>query len=501
MKKLNLIAASVAALAAGMANAGSISATPNTFAVENFGGDNTSGAQAAIKVQPGALAYNFSTITAVNAGASVYFTVRLSGGLFNGTPSTSAFVFGGSTNNTISVLGVSSDKTTALVQAQASTSGNGLTLGLGAFTFAPGTATTDVVNSVATALGTVGGQVTATIGVTTTAPSSYEGSDTQATVDGPLASGAVAVSAAAEKSAVSAESSQTTKIDLIQSPAGSKFTSGTGVALGSVTFTDKATNATSGPAFQAKTATASYTLANGGQNLANTAVKVKVTPSVGTFPLTSSLGLVTGTSAAVCATYTGGGTAITTSNATSAITLSGGAAVSGTTIYVCMSAPGVDSNNVQQLMAPLTATLAATVTPGTNTDLIPTATGTGYALVYNGSTYTTNTYFPAAIGTYGYSTYTRVVNTGGVTANVSGSFVNGTTGSTGTAAVIVSNLAPGAAVLLNNADVEAAIGVSPALNDRPRLKVTAPTNGLVVQNYVQSPNGTFTEVSAQQAQN
>jgi len=272
MKKLNLIAASAALLVTGLANAGSLTAATSggtVFAAENFGGGTSASAQNALGIKPGSITYSTSGITAVNAGSSVYFTVRLAGGLFGATPVASDFSFGGSTSNAIGTITVSSDKTTVLVQATANTS-NGVTLGLGAFSYTPsGTGTSAEINNVSSTLATVGGQVTATVGMTTTAPSSIEASTAQTTVDLPLASAVVAVSAAAESGAVSGTNTAGTKIDLTVSPAGSKFTgAATSVALGSVTFTDVTgtqSNITTG---------ADYTLASG-----STAASTPASPS------------------------------------------------------------------------------------------------------------------------------------------------------------------------------------------------------------------------------
>ena len=68
--------------------------------------------------------------------------------------------------------------------------------------------------------------------------------------------------------------------------------------------------------------------------------------------------------------------------------------------------------------------------------------------------------------------------------------IDETTGVAGTAAVLVPALASGGAATLNATEIEAALGTM-ADTARPRIRITAPTNGMDVQTYVFNPNGNF----------
>ena len=66
-----------------------------------------------------------------------------------------------------------------------------------------------------------------------------------------------------------------------------------------------------------------------------------------------------------------------------------------------------------------------------------------------------------------------------------------------TSAVIIPSLSAGAVKNLTAADIEAALGTQ-AETARPRLRITAPSNSLTVQNMLFTPNTSFTNNSAQQ---
>lgn len=63
----------------------------------------------------------------------------------------------------------------------------------------------------------------------------------------------------------------------------------------------------------------------------------------------------------------------------------------------------------------------------------------------------------------------------------------------------VVTLKPGASKTIHGSDIEAALGVTLAAGARPRLRVTAPTTGLTVQNMLITSGG-FTNNSSAQGQ-
>jgi hypothetical protein len=441
----------------------------------------------------------------------MYFTVRLTGGKFvaTKTPAFGDFTFGGvtcitevtdlSTNlNPSCAATLSTDLTTFQVKVT-SISTVTTTLGLGALIWRPAAGSIDNVN---TTLATAGGVVTASIGVVTAAPASGDLQSTvaQSTIDSPLATGTIAAS----KSAITASagtSAYAGKIDLTASPAGSSFTTTntTGdklpyAILGTYKFTDVA----SSTAGTAKTQSTPYTLAKGSQETVNTGATVTITPTVGVFPIGSVMALNTAadcqSATAVGATTGSGAVAFTTATQGTAKTLSTTTAVTtGTDYFVCLTKPSTGNT-----AAPLTATISAVVKPASGIDLIATASATGYALSYNGSTIDTNAFWGSAVSAAGYSSYVRVINTGSVAAAVSMAYIDPTTGAAGTSAVVITSLAAGTSKMLTAKEIETAVGASPFGYSAGRLRVTAPTNGMKTQSFLQTATGAPQEVSGAQ---
>jgi hypothetical protein len=128
-----------------------------------------------------------------------------------------------------------------------------------------------------------------------------------------------------------------------------------------------------------------------------------------------------------------------------------------------------------------------------------TATGALYNLGSNGALVDVRVMTTSS--TTGWSTVLRIINSGQVSAPVSASYVlaDGTTQGSG---IIVSNLAPGATAMIASKDVETALGVTlPATGNPPRLRISAPTDSLRVQAWVQQPNGAwFMGTPAQEAE-
>jgi len=485
MKKLNLICASIAVLCASAASAGTLTtAVPNgtLFAVENFGGSTSASTDAIV---PGAITYSMTNITAVNSGATVYFTVRLTGGKFAAAPAFSTFSFAGlacgngfaaaAVGTPGCVVALSADKTTVLVSVRTAES---YTLGLGAFTYTPAAGNIDSVN---TSLAAAEGTVSATVGLTTSAPASYEFADAQGTVDAPLASAVIAKAKTAITGTVEATSS-TVKIDLTAAGgAGTAFTAGANgkAVLGDVRFKDASGTQ------NVRAGNADYTLANNNGG-ANTGVVVTVTPGTGekfpegsSFVLNSAVDCAGGTDLATTVAPAGN---VTAANASTARTLTTTVAVAhDTPVFVCLGAPGAGKT-----ATPLQATLSATVTPQTTKDLIASVTGTGYALAYNGSSVDVLTYWPGKLDAYNYKGYLRITNTGSVPANVSLAHVGVDDGVIGTAKVIIAALLPGQSKLMSTKDIDAIVGANPSNLESGRARVTAPTNGLRVQSLLQT---------------
>lgn len=491
MKKLNLICASIVALVgAAPAFAGVASSTANIVATENFGG-STSAAGDTVAASP--VNFSLTSIAAVNNGATVYFTVRLTGGVFAQTPASNQFQFAGVTCAATVTAGTtpgcvvtrSTDNSTILVTV---TSHASLTLGLGAFQYTPVVADISGVN---TTLASAGNSVTASIGIQTVAPSSIELTAAQTTIDAPIGSAAIVTSQRGINGAVAA-SSYTGQINLTATPAGSDYTTAGYAILGQVTFTNATSAANQRGTGSAAVAAVPYTLAAGSGNAANTGATVTVTPGSGqSFPIGAQLSLSTSNT---CASIFGTSqtAAFTAANAGQprTITATGAAIVTATPYYVCMTAPSTGNT-----ATPIQATIAATVTPASTKDAIATASGTGYNLQYNGSNVLVNTYWPAALAPFNFTGYLRVTNTGSVPAAVTATHLLPSTGAAGNAGVIIASLAAGQTVLLTSAQVEQVLGASPFGLNAARLRVTAPTNGLRVQSLLQFNNGNLVEFS------
>lgn len=507
MKKLSLICASIAVLCGGVANAGTLTAATSggiPFAVEMFGGSFA----ATDDIVPAVITYSSGTAGGIvmSAGGVLYYTVRLAGGTFKAAPLGTALTgtalnAGAVGNGVVSTPAVlSTDKTTATWTITYTAAG---TLGVGAtFIYTPaGLAAATSITGVKTALGTVGGKVTATASLsavtpvvvapsTTTAPNT--GTSQASDLDGPIGTADMAVSVQGIATAVSNLPGYTGRIDLTASTPGSDFallaSPGTPVVakLGSVTFTNRAT---AGNSYDGTT------LVNVNAAKTATSTTIVVTPGSGqAFPVGSVLSV--SSTGDQCVTRVGANSAFTAATSTAASTLTVPAAnvVTATAIEICLTKPS--TGNVAAPITPsITAALNAVAIDAKAGST--TATGTGYALILNGSQIDVKTYFPKAMITLGYTSHVRVVNTGTVSAAISGAFIgaDGVAGSPGTLATAV---APGGSVMLSSAQVETVLGARADRLERPRLRISAPTNSMQVQYYIVNPSGSITEVSAQQ---
>ncbi len=118
-----------------------------------------------------------------------------------------------------------------------------------------------------------------------------------------------------------------------------------------------------------------------------------------------------------------------------------------------------------------------------------TASGGLYNLTSNGVQIDVRVMTTAA--TTGWNTVLRLINTGSIAAPVTATYLN-TDGTVGASGQIVANLVPGATAMVSAAQVETALGVSLAASGNPpRLRISAPSNSMRVQAWVQTPNGAW----------
>lgn len=475
MKKLNLICASIAVLCASVANAGTLTTAGSVFATQNFGATfpETGGGSVVV---PGAVTYSLSTITAVNAGATVYFTVRLSGAKFVAAPLSTRFSFAGQqAGDDITDVILSNDRTTVEVAVTALGSVN---IGLGAFSYTPDTVDID---SAGATLATAGGKIEVSIGLTTLAAAdtaALNATNALSTLDTPLPTATLATSASAITGSVTAlpADGNGVQIDLTSTPPGSDFTFGNDgqASLGTVRFT----NVTGRQAI-ATNAGVDYTVAT-----SNGGFTVTVTPGAGqSFPIGTALSLHAGVSCErPVANTTGSGTiAFTAGTASTAKVLTTTTVIdSGTEYSVCLSDP-----TAVNVARPITVSLAATTVPAEPTAAAVAASGTGYALDYNGSVVDVLTYWPGALDAFSYKGYLRITNTGAVSAAVSAQHLT-TGGALVGAAQVITTLAAGQSVLISSKTIDTQIGANPSNLESGRIRITAPTDGLRVQSLLQT---------------
>ena len=498
MKKRNLITQAAIASAflamAGGAQAGTLSGA-SVFATELFGSTATS----ALALTPAAVTYTFNTPggIVINPTGNIYEYFRLSAGLLAAAPATSDFSFGGGLSGlAASAVALSTDSTTVRVTLNNTSSTTNVTIGVGGtvvWTPAAG-AITNVNTALATAASTLDMQASvASSG--STLPNT--GTALPADLDNGLSNNfAFVTSTPAITSKIAASSSfatvETQKIDLTATSPGSRFTapgntlsnanSTTVVNLGSLTFTD----ATGTQGINTNAAT-DYTIAGRG-----TAATLNGTVT-GSFKTGATMALTTDTACTTGIAAGSSGTLNTTTLAT--FTFSGGTLpTSATANYICLTVPATTG-----AIPVTTPTASFTFTKTTTTDAANTASGTLYALGNNGSTVDVRSYIPAV--TSGYTSYVRVINTGAVAATVTGQWLyeDGTTSTPAT--LITPALAVGGSTTLSSAQIEAALGAPTASigNDRPRLRLTASTNGLQAQSFfLTNANGNFSDATGAQ---
>lgn len=365
-------------------------------------------------------------------------------------------------------------------------------VGVGAELVRIGVAVPLVVNNAA-ALLTAPLTTTASIGIG--APTNRFGAFAASASNHDATSAAVNIATQAQGITFAAAPSTTAgQVDLTASPVSTLFTA---AAINTNTINLGTITATDGTAVQANGATA-YTIASQ-VTAANKLTAVLTVPAGFLAPLgtTGQLWLqATCTAAGATGAAAGGAlagspstvftTAALAAAATSVTLTATAAPTTATALNVCM---GI---NKTIAAIPGTPTLAATlIHAGTAIDSNETVAATLWPVTYNGSQVDVRNYVPAGVA--GFQNIMRVINTGSVTASVSVALINETTGVVGTSGVVAANVPPGGTVRLNTAAIEAVIGAV-ASTARPRLRFTAPTNGLEVQNLMFS-NGVYTSIS------
>jgi len=488
VKKQNLI---IQAAVAGLFAATSLSAVAgiaNGFPVPMAA---QAVASNATTIGTGSLAY--STQSPIAAGTAYVYVKLNNGALFSAAPAAGDLVatsLNGGAVTTPYAVALSTDSSYAIFTVPVTTS---LPVNV-VFTFKP---TVPNINNALTAAAGGGLTGTMSIGSTSNATTPQADIDSMSTgtllnlVNGEayaaLQSGASNFAAAVAAGGMAGAAVETKTIDVVTS---------TGVA-----FTAGATSNTG----------VSTTLLNFGGYAFSDIAGVKGANATSAFNLaTDYTGVYTATLTGnfTAAQGTGGAVFLSTSNACAAQTVVGTINTAGTSVAfagIPAAATGIPKFVCMQINTPGNTALIPTTTPslavtlvgntGVAANITPAAANL-YALSTNGATHKVMTYIPSVDGgATGYTSYIRVINTGGVAANISGAFIDPVTGAVGTAGVIATGVAAGGAVTLSSTQVEAGVGSHPAAGTRPRLQLTGPTTFTVQSFLLTDANGNFAEVS------
>ena len=290
------------------------------------------------------------------------------------------------------------------------------------------------------------------------------------------------------------------KIDLAATPAATAFDasaiSTNTISLGAITATDGSAVQANGVAYTAATQV------TGGNKLS-----AVITAPAGFFaPLGTTGQLWLQSPACTTAGATGAaGTALTGSPSTVFATAALAAAAtsvtltatalppSGAAINVCM---GVTKTIAITEAAP--TSIATLIHAATTVDSSETSTTSLYSVLRNGAMYDVRSYVPKSV--VGYTSFIRMINTGSIAgAVVSGQFINADGSSVGTSFPLTT-LAAGGSITMSSTDIEAIMGAPVGgVTARPRLRLTAPTNGLSVQSQLSNnASGVFTDFNGAQ---
>lgn len=504
MKKSNAIlqaavAAALLTMAVG-AQATTTSATSTVFAKEILQG--TTPAATALTLGNLTITSNVS----IPANSTVYVYVKLSGASLSAlptfTPTNAALTVRHSDGTGAAVAGAGQIATAVDLGTTTGTA-NPTAVAAGVDYVVFQVNTNAAVIGVGTSLGTLSGlavnnaagvlttNITATASVGIGAPASRFGALAASASNHDTTSTATTLASTAQGITLAAAAGTAGKIDLTTATPSINFTgaaSATQIDLGSITATDGT----------AKTAAAAaYAIAAG-----DTLGAVVTAPAGFFAPLGTTGKLWVTTTANTCAvaapapgvTNIAQSTAFTTkalAAAATSVTLASTGAfppVTGTVYRVCMSIDGATT------AVPGTPSIVATLTKAAGTAVDSnnvTASTNLWKLDYNGSQTDVVNYVPAAVA--GFTNIIRVVNTGAVAANISVAKIAESTGTVGTAGVVATSVPAGGTVRLTQAQIEAVIGAV-ASTERPRLRLTAPTNGMTVQNLMYS-NGVYTSIT------
>ena len=528
MKKENLVLKAAVAMAFGVASYGAQATQVTTgtlvqnYATELFNG-STPNTVALTLPQLNIVAS--TPLTGGAAGTNYVIFVQTAGAAWNSAPvlvpavpaatistgSISAVVFSSSQTSAVTSTGAGSANADFITYSFSIAAGQQITAGT-----VIGTLTGATVSNAGTALA-AGTPVTVAATVQNTVPGfpTALGTATKLSaaniVDATSTPVNVAASALGISSTVAA-STNAGQIDLgAASGSATKFNATaattTQILLGTFKFTN-------GSALQASGA--NYVIA-GGDTLTGT-----VTAPAGFFaPLSTAGKFWVTTAATTCAVAAPGAGATNISQSTTFTTAALAAAatsvalastgafppVSATTYHLCMSVNGTVAISPGTPSATFTLVKAAGTAVDSNDVIASTAM---WPLVYNAQVRDVINYVPAAVGG-GWTQYLRIVNTGSVAAPVSASIINeaGGTGAVGTAVVLIPSLPAAAAMNIVSSCLESGVGcptgvtttgVGPISSTaRPRIRISAPTDNMQVQNMLFTPATTpFTNNSTSQ---
>jgi len=502
MKKRNVILHTAIASAlltmAGVSSAGTLATTFKTYASEVFGAGS-----AATAITPTPITYQFGVPVAANQVVSIY--VQLSGGAKFVTgkvaPADLTCLDAASTAITATTGAPSTDGTYAVFSVNTGASGLNTN---STCTYIPQAASVDNAN---VALSASGGVITSTWTNDTAAvslaavPTGGTNFDTAGTHVGNIAQSAAAITATYIASSAfpftpvggaATGAAETKKINVAATPTAALFTVGSNgaatntVNLGALLFAETAGIQDDGAGFDYALAKATGTglsaVITGDFSLAEAAAASK-----GVF-LATDLACT----AQIVAPAAG---AVTYNTGKTTATISGGTRPTvNVPMYVCMTVKPTNTTAITPTAYSATASLAKTAA----TELATVVASTPLlATALNGSTVDVRSYIPAA--TVGYTSFVRVINTGSVTAPVTGVWLyeNGTVGTSGT---LIASLTAGGSTTLSSAQVEAALGAPTVIGgNRPRLRVAAATNALQAQSFfLTNANGNFSDVTGAQ---
>ena len=503
MKKRNVILHTAIASAlltmAGVSSAGTLATTFKTYASEVFGAGS-----AATAITPTPITYQFGVPVAANQVVSIY--VQLSGGAKFVTgkvaPADLTCLDAASTAITATTGAPSTDGTYAVFSVNTGASGLNTN---STCTYIPKGASVDNAN---VALSASGGVITSTWTNDTAAvslaavPTGGTNFDTAGTHVGNIAQSAAAITATYIASSAfpftpvggaATGAAETKKINVAATPTAALFTVGSNgaatntVNLGALLFAETAGIQDNGAGkdysiLDKATAFGLSAVITGDFSLAEAAAASK-----GVF-LATDLACT----AQIVAPAAG---AVTYNTGKTTATISGGTRPTvNVPMYVCMTVKPTNTTAITPTAYSATASLAKTAA----TELATVVASTPLlATALNGSTVDVRSYIPAA--TVGYTSFVRVINTGSVTAPVTGVWLyeNGTVGTSGT---LIASLTAGGSTTLSSAQVEAALGAPTVIGgNRPRLRVAAATNALQAQSFfLTNANGNFSDVTGAQ---